>query len=254
MCLSLFTHDILQGMNSSSSNNSTGIVVGIIAVTIALFAGLVFLLTRVPSDAPGTGNENVTFSDGADPAVGPADAAVTVHMYEDFECPACAASHPIMKQVMAAYKDRVRFVWKDFPLETIHPVARPSANAARCAQVQGKFWEYQDQLFQTRGWVSASNKTEAFVNLAKNIAGLNQDQFKTCVEQKAQDGLVAANIREGFSNQVNATPTFFVNQRRQFAMAYPDWKTTLDAALAAVPSLAPVVTSTPATTSASTTN
>ncbi len=233
-------------MNSTSSN-STGLIVGIVAVTVALFAGLVLLLTRLPSDGAGTGSESVVFSDAADPSVGPAEAPVTVRFYEDFECPACAASHPILKQVIATYQDRVRFVWKDFPLETLHPAARPSANAARCAQVQGKFWEYQNQLFQTRGWVSASNKTEAFVNLAKSIVGLNQDQFKTCVEQKAQDGLVAANMREGFSNRVSATPTFFVNQTRQYAMAYPEWVKILDAALAAAPS----VTSTPTSTSTS---
>lgn len=231
-------------MNSSSSPNNTGLIVGIVAVTIGLFAGLVFLLTRLPSDAPGTGNENVTFSDVADPAVGLVNAPVTVHMYEDFECPACAASYSIMKQVIETYKDRVRFVWKDFPLENMHPAARPSANAARCAQVQGKFWEYQDQLFQKRDWVKAGNKTEAFVNLAKTITGLNQDQFKTCVEQNAQDGLVAATIREGFANKVNATPTFFVNNQRQFAMGFVDWQKALDKALA---SAGPAVSSTVST-------
>lgn len=218
-------------MNSSSSSN-TGLIVGIVAVTVALFAGLVFLLTRLPSDPGRSGNENVSFSDAADPSLGAATSSVAVHMYEDFECPACAASHPVIKQVIEAYKDRVRFVWKDFPLETIHPVARPSANAARCAQVQGKFWEYQEQLFQSRGWITASNKTDAFVTLAKNVAGLNEELFKSCVGAKSQDGLVAANIREGFANAVSATPTFFVNNKRHFAMGFADWSRVLDAALA----------------------
>ncbi len=230
---------------NSSSNTNTGLIVGIIAVTIALFGGLVLLLTRLPSDTPGVGNENVSFSDAADPVMGPATAPVTVHMYEDFECPACAASYSIMRQVISTYKDRVRFVWKDFPLETMHPVARPSANAARCAQVQGKFWEYQDQLFQSRDWVKAANKTEAFVNLAKKVEGLNQDQFKACVEQKAQDGLVAASIREGFANNVNATPTFFVNSKRQFAMAYVDWAKVLDGALAEAAAATSTTSTTP---------
>ncbi len=232
MYLSFFTHVILSRMNSSSSPNNTGLIVGIVAVTIALFAGLIFLLTRLPSGTPGAGDENVTFSDAADPAVGLVNAPVTVHMYEDFECPACATSHTIVKQVIETYKDRVRFVWKDFPLEALHPAARPSANAARCAQVQGKFWEYQDLLFQKRDWVKAGNKTEAFVNLAKVIVGLNQDLFKACVEQNAQDGLVATTIREGFTNKVTATPTFFVNKQRQFAMGFVDWQKVLDQALA----------------------
>ncbi|MBP9762595.1 thioredoxin domain-containing protein [Patescibacteria group bacterium] len=227
--------------NSSSSN--TGLIVGIVAITVLLFVGLVFLLSRVPGGNTVPGQENVTFSDAADPAVGPEQAKVTVHMYEDFECPACQVSHPIIKQVMEAYKDRVRFVWKDFPLESIHPAARISANAARCAQVQGKFWEYQDQLFQTRNWISASDKVEAFVGLARNVAGLNADQFRSCVASKAQDGLVAKSISEGFMNRVDATPTFFVGTSRVFAMPLADWKRTLDTALAqTVPVVAPTST------------
>lgn len=230
MYLPLFTHVKIFFMNSSSSSNA-GLIVGIVAITVFLFAGLVFLLTRLPSDSGGSVAEKVSFSDEADPSIGPAAAPVAIHMYEDFECPACAASHPVVKQVVEAYKDRVRFVWKDFPLESIHPAARPSANAARCAQVQGKFWEYQEQLFTLRDWVSASKKTDAFVALAKNVTGLNENQFRTCVEGKTQDGLVAANIREGFANAVNATPTFFVNNTRKFAMSFADWKKLLDAAL-----------------------
>lgn len=237
-------------MNSSSSNN-TGLIVGIVVITIALFAGLVFLLTSLPSGTGTPGNEAVSFSDASDPAIGPEQSSVTVHMYEDFECPACITSHAIIKQVIATYQDRVRFVWKDFPLETIHPAARPSANAARCAQVQGKFWEYQEQLFTQRDWVKAANKREAFVSLAKNVAGLNQDQFRACVDSKAQDGLIAASIREGFANKVNATPTFFVNKKREFAMGFVDWKRVLDAELAAAgsaPVPAPSVTTTTAPT------
>ncbi len=237
-------------MNSSSSNN-TGLIAGIIVVTIALFAGLIFLLTRLPADGGTSGNENVTFTDTSSSSVGPSDAKVVVHMYEDFECPACAASYPIVKQVIEAYKDRIRFVWKDFPLESIHPVARPSANAARCAQVQGKFWEFQDQLFQLRSWVTASNKTDAFVTLAKNVAGLDQNAFKSCVDSKAQDGLVAADIREGFANNVNATPTFFVNQHRYFGMPFAEWKRILDAALLEAGTPAPVATSTTMSTTTS---
>lgn len=231
-------------MNSSSSSSGTGLIVGIVVVTVALFAGLVFLLTSLPSTPGGQGGENVSFSDINDPSIGSAASGVTVRMYEDFECPACAASHPILKQVIETYKDRVQFVWKDFPLETIHPAARPSANAARCAQVQGKFWEYQDQLFQSRNWITASNKTDAFVALAKNIQDINEEQFRTCVQSKAQDGLVAATIREAFANNVSATPTFFVNNRRVFGMGVADWKQVLDGALAEASAATPSPTST----------
>lgn len=220
-------------MNSSSRSSNTALIVGIVAISIAMFGGLIFLLARLPSEG-GTGrDESVTFNDANDPSIGPVDAAVTVHMYEDFECPACQASNPPLAQTMTAFKDRVRFVWKDFPLESIHSKARPSANAARCAQDQGKFWEYHDQLFAFRDWIQASDKTAPFIALAKNVAGLNQEQFATCIASNMRDGLVTAGLREGLANNVSATPTFFVNNVRQFAMSAADWKKTLDAALAA---------------------
>lgn len=230
-------------MNSSSRSSNTGLIAGIIIVSIALFGGLIFLLVRLPSESGIVRNETVAFNDANDPSIGPADAKVTVHMYEDYECPACQAANPPLAQTIEAYKDRVRFVWKDFPLESIHPAARPSANAARCAQDQGKFWEYHDQLFALRGWVTNKDRISAFTALAKNIAGLNQDQFATCLSSKAKDGLVAANIREALANNVSATPTFFVNQTRQFAMSAPDWKQTLDAALAAAEGASTTTTS-----------
>ena len=218
-------------MNNSSSSN-TGLVIGIVAVTVALFAGLVLLLSHTSSEPNAIQDENVTFNDAADPTYGSSSAPLAIHMYEDFECPACHASYPIMKQVMETYKNRIQFICKDFPLQQMHPSARPSANAARCAQSQGKFWEYQDQLFSSRDWVTATDKVSAFVALAKNVTGLNADLFRSCVSNNAQDSLVARTMSEGYSNHVDATPTFFVGKKRMFAMSFSDWQKTLDATLA----------------------
>ena len=216
-------------MNTSSSN--TGLIAGIIVVTVALFAGLVYVLVKLPSDVSVNQAENVTFNDVADPSVGPTSTPVVVHMYEDFECPACQASNGPLEQAIAAYKDRVRFVWKDFPLESLHPTAHAAADAARCAQAQGKFWEYHDLLFRLRDWIKATDKTGTFAAMAKNITGLDQAAFSACVAANAQDTKVTTTISEGFANKVDATPTFFVNNKRYFGMSFVDWEKILDEAL-----------------------
>ena len=82
-------------------------------------------------------------------SLGPATAPIEMIEFADFECPFCLKAFPIVKQVMAAYGDRIRLVYRHFPLPQ-HPNARPAAEAAQCAFEQGKFWPYHDRLFVTR--------------------------------------------------------------------------------------------------------
>ena len=216
--------------------SNTGLIVGIIAVTVILFGGLIFALSRSPSDGPASGpqDEQVTFIDQVDPVFGPDRAAVTVHMYEDFQCPACSASHPIVKAIMEKFKDRVRFVWKDFPLEQIHPHARAGANAARCAQVDSKFWEYEDVLYTKQDeWVNSANQTDRFVAYAKQL-GMDDAKFRTCLTANTHDTKISNDLNEGLRNRVDRTPTFFINKKRYFGMEEPDWTKALEKELASV--------------------
>lgn len=227
--------------------SNTGLIVGIIAATVVLFGGLVFALSRAPSTGPANGpqDEQVSFADQVDPVEGPDRAPVTVHLYEDFQCPACAASHPVVKAIMEKFKDRVRFIWKDFPLEQIHPSARAGANAARCAQVDSKFWEYENVLYtQQDDWVSSANQTDRFVAYAKQL-GMDDAKFRTCLTSKTHDGKVSNNLNEGLRNRVDRTPTFFINNKRYFGMSETDWTNALEKELAAV--AAASTTSTPVT-------
>jgi len=82
-----------------------------------------------------------------DPSIGPASAPVTLIEFSDFQCPFCQRVAPTLKQVKQKYGDKVRVVWKDFPLTQIHPQAFKASEAAHCAAEQGKFWEYHDRLF-----------------------------------------------------------------------------------------------------------
>jgi protein-disulfide isomerase len=217
-----------------AQQKNTGLVVGIVAVTVVLFVGLAVLVSQLPAD-PSVKNagqpESVTFNDEGAQSIGPADAKVVVHLYSDFQCPACKFAEPAVKATMAAYKDRVRFVWKDFPLETIHRNARSAAEAARCAVDQGKFWEYHDELYakQTE-WESLSNPNEKLIQEAGAV-GMNINTFSTCVQARTHTDLVKRDINEGFDNDVDRTPTVFINNRRYFAMNAAEWKKNLDAAL-----------------------
>ncbi len=223
-----------------SDSKNTSLIVGIVAVTILLFGGLTWLLVKAPS-SPSANNvgqpEDVRFSDENNPFVGPADAKVVVRFFSDFQCPACRYAEPAIKAAMEQYKDRVKFIWKDFPLETIHPNARLAAEAGRCAAVEGKFWEYHDQVFNKQSeWEALPNAFNKFVEYGSQV-GITGPSFSNCVQSRAQTALVRRDINEGFANDVNRTPTVFINNRRYFAMTSAEWKKNLDAALAEVASM-----------------
>ncbi len=209
-------------------------MIGIAVVAIILFGGLAAAVYFAPADRQ-TGtpqDEQVSFDDARSPSLGAADARVTVHMYSDFQCPACRSAEVGVKAAMEKYADRVRFVWKDFPLSTLHRHARLAANAARCAEDQGKFWEYRTKLYDEQGiWSGQSNPSESFVQYASDL-GLNRDVFATCLSSSAHDAKVAHDLNEGNTNRVDSTPTFFVQNRRYHGMSPANWSVALDEALA----------------------
>jgi protein-disulfide isomerase len=221
---------------------NTSLIAGIVAVTVLLFVGLAWLVARAPAD-PSVKNagqpENVSFNDANSPSIGAADAKVVVRLYSDFQCPACRYAEPAIKAAIDAYKDRVRFIWKDFPLETIHANARIAAEAGRCAVDQGKFWEYHDQLFAKQSeWSGLANPFAKLVEEA-TVVGMNSAPFSACLQARSHDDLVKRDVSEGFANDVDRTPTVFINDRRYFAMSSAEWKKNLDAALLAVSSTRP---------------
>jgi protein-disulfide isomerase len=216
--------------------NNTGIIVGIIVLTVLIFAGLAWAISKAPSGGPGggDGNGSVSFNDANDPFKGPVDAPVVVRIYGDLQCPACKMAETAVKYAIQTYGDRVKFVWKDFPLTTIHPNARPAANAARCAEEQGKFWEYHDELYRLQtDWERERNPEAKFVAYAETV-GLNKDAFTSCYRDRRYDGKVAAGMGEGLGNRVDRTPTFFVNDRRYYTMSPAEWDEAIRSALAAV--------------------
>ncbi|MDE2040390.1 MAG: thioredoxin domain-containing protein [Elusimicrobia bacterium] len=143
---------------------------------------------------------------------GPAAAPVTIVEYSDFECPVCRAAEPAVRQVLALYGNRARFIFKHFPLH-IHPYALAAAVAAECAGRQGKFWPYHDLLYERQAEWTNKDAPLKFEQYAREL-GLDEAAFKACRSDPAVARLVEADAREARLRWVGGTPTFFINGKR----------------------------------------
>jgi protein-disulfide isomerase len=141
------------------------------------------------------------------PARGPADAPVEIVEFSDFQCPYCLAARPTVQRVLETYGDRVRFVYRNYPLPN-HPQARPAAEAAQCANAQGRFWPYHDRLFANPSKLSDEELKRAAAEL-----GLDTARFNACFDSHQFKGVVDADLQAGQDAGVSGTPAFFINGR-----------------------------------------
>jgi protein-disulfide isomerase len=141
------------------------------------------------------------------PARGPEGAPVEIIEFSDFQCPFCQRARPTVEQVMKTYGDRVRLVYRHYPLRN-HLNARPAAEAASCAAEQGKFWQYHDQLFDNSSKLSDNDLKQHAAAI-----GLDRDKFNACFDQKKFKKDVDEDIAEADEAGVSGTPAFFINGR-----------------------------------------
>jgi protein-disulfide isomerase len=149
------------------------------------------------------------------PSLGDAKAPVTLVEYSDFECPVCRNLHDVLRGMMPNYAGKIRVVFKDFPIEQIHPWARTAAIAGRCAYQQDPkaFWKMYDLIYDNQELISAANAWTKMTDYASQ-AGLNADTFKSCMAGPAAGEAVNASRANGQLLEVASTPTIFVNGRR----------------------------------------
>jgi len=164
-----------------------------------------------------------------DPARGPQNAPVTMIEFADFQCPYCGRFHAqTLPLILKEYGDRVRLVYRDFPLTSIHPYAEKAAEAGECAHEQGKFWEYHDILY-----LNQTALDRASLGRYAQNAGLDTAQFDSCLDSGKYESEVAGDLRDGAAAGVQGTPAFFVNGRLiSGAQPYSVFKSAIDAALA----------------------
>jgi protein-disulfide isomerase len=162
------------------------------------------------------------------PAKGSPSAPIELIEFSDFQCPFCLRADPTVQQVLKTYGDRIHFVYRHYPLPN-HPNARPAAEAAACANEQGKFWPYHDRLFANPTKLSAADLKQHAADL-----GLNAAQFNACVDSHKFKSEVDADVRDGEQAGVNGTPAFFINGRTiSGAQPYDVFKKIIDEELAA---------------------
>ena len=144
-----------------------------------------------------------------DHAKGPADAPVTLVEYGDYECPHCGRAHPIVRSVQHALGDRLRFVFRNFPISEAHPHAESAAEAAEAAGAQGKFWEMHDELFDNQGALELPD----LITYATRV-GADAEDVAAALKTRLHAARVREDFMSGVRSGVNGTPTFFLNGTR----------------------------------------
>ena len=162
------------------------------------------------------------------PYRGPGDAPVTLLEFTDYECPFCAQHfRQTYPSLLSGYEGKLKYVIRNFPLSSIHPQAQRAAEAAECAEEQGRFWEYHDLLFQR----SPALGMEHLTAYAADVE-LDTERFEDCLESGRKADVVAEDFEDGLSYGVSGTPTFFINGRRVGGtLSLDEFESYIDAAL-----------------------
>ena len=140
------------------------------------------------------------------PSLGPEDAPITIIEFGDFQCPYCRRAAPIMKQLRERYPERLRFVYRHLPLESIHPRARAAAEASICADAQDRFWAFHDRVYSAPGGLG-----DAELRAHAEAVGVDLESFDACLSEGAEPERIAGDIQAARDAGISGTPAFVVN-------------------------------------------
>ena len=229
------------GKISIKKSTFRGLLISLVAVSIvaAFFAGSYFVLKseetskmelseaikklelkisdNQPSNVPNV--KPIMVSTDDDPVRGSSDAPITIIEFSDFQCPFCSRFHnETLPTILEQYVDtgKVKFVYRDFPIQSSHPNAMPAAAASECAHEQNKYWEYHDALFerqQTWNNLKLADSIDTFKNIAKEF-NLNEDQFNSCLDSGKYIEEINKDLRDGTNYGITGTPGFFVGNEK----------------------------------------
>ena len=143
---------------------------------------------------------------GSDHIRGSVNAPITLVEYGDYECPYTAMAYPVVKKIMSQFGEKLYFVFRNFPLNDIHPHAQNAAEAAEAAAAQDKFWEMHDYLFEHQKALDYHHLLE----YAQEV-GLDIGRFKKDMSGHAYASLIEESLKSGVNSGVEGTPTFFIN-------------------------------------------
>lgn len=189
--------------------NRFWIILGIIIIGL----GALFFFTKPEGGSGGGSFDGDAKAVQADDHIkGSEEKKVVLIEYGDFQCPSCGSYYPILSQLHTTYKDQVTFIFRHFPLISIHPNAFAASRAAEAASNQGKFWEMHDRLFETQNsWGQvASNQQSLFETYAQEL-GLDMDKFKADYESQASADRINRDVASAKQFSITGTPTFILN-------------------------------------------
>lgn len=193
------------------------VIIAIGIATMGILAGAIYFFgqsssTNTLSSSTTVADQNILVREDSN-KIGNPSAKVTLVEFADYQCPACAAAHPIIKRITDEYKDQMLFVYRYFPLPQ-HTNAVPTAMASEASGVQGKYWEMYDLLYKNQNqWSESKNSTEIFSGYAKDL-GLDLDKFEKDIQSDKFTDKIQRDKNDGRNLGVSATPTFFLNGQK----------------------------------------
>lgn len=183
----------------------------LVIITVVIVGGLIALFARGSSTSTTSSVDQATLVKGESHRIGASNGAVTLVEFGDFQCPACGQAHPLIKQLIANHATDLTFIFRNFPITSIHKNASLTSLAAEAADKQGKYWEMNDKLYENQSsWSESDTAGDIFAAYAKDL-GLQVDQFKLDIQSKEVADRVAADVADATTLGVKATPTFYFN-------------------------------------------
>ena len=193
-----------------------------VVICVVILGGLVALSQKDKVDVSKINLANIqkaSTANGhvADHVFGKADSKVILVEYGDFQCPYCGEAYPNVKKIAADYSDKIAFVFRNYPLSTMHPNAKAAAGAAEAAGLQGKYWEMHDKLYETQStWEndSTDQRTTQFTEFAKEIGVKDLKKFKTDMASNNVNKKINFDLALGDKAGVTGTPTFVLDGKK----------------------------------------
>jgi protein-disulfide isomerase len=187
-------------------------------VVLGIFGGIIWLNQSNDVAFNGDSNKVITEGDGVigDRTKGSQDQKVVLIEYGDYQCPGCGSIDQPVKNLVSMYEDKLTFIFRNFPLTSIHPNALAAATAAEAAGQQGKFWEMHDMLYEAqRAWaeLDSSQRATVFEGYATQL-GLDVDKFKQDLADKQIADKISRDRTTAKTYDVNSTPTFVINGKK----------------------------------------
>jgi len=205
--------------------------IGITGVIVISVFGLVKLTDSSSTSVLSSEVQNIAPLSKEDVLIGNKNSKVVLTEYSDFQCPGCRNAHPLVKQLLSEYGEKIAFNYRFFPLPQ-HLNGEISAQAGYAAYLQGKFAEMSDLLFENQTtWEKQQDPKEIFVSYAQKLS-LDIVKFKTDMEADSTQKLVRASGNSASASGINSTPTFFLNGKNIQLQNYNQLKTLIDEELA----------------------